>query len=1677
MAGQVISRLTSSGGNDAGVHVISSSFYGICNTAANEKAKVVVISNHNINQIKLVKGMTLNVKFINDNTATEIPTLAIYSNQSNTDAENPTAGIGLTVPYNIYVKEEDTILPLKPKWSAGSIVTFVYDEFRDNEEINHPRWIKINSSNEELIDRVNELDSRTQVAVQEVDMEYASSQSNTETPTSGWETSISTYTPGWYVWQRTKTLNVGSSTPSYSDPICITGRDGTPGPAGASAYQYNLLCSPSALVRNMNVTTPVNVPSTITFSATYAEGSNTPSTYLGYFDVRQTVDGTNWTTLTSGSGQSSITCTPTTAAVAVKCTLSSQADTNIHLDTQTVPIIETGKDGEDAYTAYLTNDNHSFAATDNNAAITASVSSQFIVMKGNTSVTATISTITCWPDTALEDGLTVTWTNNTFTASVSPSLSVTDYPTGGYLYITASAENQNFEKQFSWLLVPAGADGANATNFRSISLYKRVAPNTGNPTRPDNELIYNFNTDTLSPIDNESSNITPTYDGWYRQIPEGSDPCWTIMANALASTTAATDTIAIDDWTSPVMLVKDGEDGLNNATLYLYQRNNSDVEPSLPDEDLTYIFSTGLSPTYQIGNWYGSVSAATITAGDEHYLCWMTTAPAISIDNSVLVTSGSWTDPVVYINPARGISDITEKYLKTTASTGVTTATSGWIIPSTTTPIPNPDATNRYIWNYEITTYTDGDTDETTPHIVATYGIDGQSIYSVIDYYKTTTVASLPTKREIDGGPSGSGENGWMTSSTTTPVPQVNKNNKYLWNYERTEYRNPTSTASTAVRLIGAYGDDGIHPTQFVEQKILWEYDDSDLNTHPAPGDNDEWEDGDVIWESNKFIWARTKIIWSDNNPPTHPHITYTDPILANTYNSISEIAAAASETANDAMDMATSASTSAASAVASASEAFQTASTAVQYAKAAELAASAAVSCANAAHQAAVSAQTSASQAALSASAAALSASAAAESATTAALSAIAAENSAVSAEGSATRAAQEASRASSLAESASSAAASAVTSAQIAADAAITASGSANAAAQSAATAKTAADSALTQVSIIENVAGTLDWISKHGSYTKTTDTTVQEGTIYFKKENNDYIPIINPEGNPSEQELYILDITDSQSNYIMAHLAVTSAGLWILPSAVEEYNTTTDTTPQSGTVYYTRSGSVGNYTYTIVPTPTGNPATQGWYTRATDKATGYKTLLSDSGMSIYDNNGNIVATYGNTIEFNSDRDWSIGTPTAFIYYDASENTLQIGGAGITIGGKTPSKLQTNLYGTCSTSATIATKQVTCLDASELFAGLTITVKFSTANTSTSPTLKVGSLDEKPIWVDNAVTSDSNYLFWNTNATITFTYNGSAWIVIDQPTTYYASCSTSAGTVKKVATCAASVVRKGTTVTVHFTNAHTSSTAATLYITGQSGTAKTIYINGSTVTSTNNNSWIAGEVVAFVFDGQYWYASRGERGEDAISIWVGSDSQTVACGTDRKTTSTSTVTIPFTAYKGNTKIAATISYSSLPSGITQSSNTAGTTSANGSLVLNIASGASLGGTATTYDNVSITLTITANSKTFTKLFTFSKSIMGLTGSQGETGPQGPTGPESIVNISVIAINWTNKTATLQATLRINGEIRTNGVQYNWTKNTETASLSTTSTLILAPTSSNQDPLNATYNCTCEWT
>lgn len=218
--------------------------------------------------------------------------------------------------------------------------------------------------------------------------------------------------------------------------------------------------------------------------------------------------------------------------------------------------------------------------------------------------------------------------------------------------------------------------------------------------------------------------------------------------------------------------------------------------------------------------------------------------------------------------------------------------------------------------------------------------------------------------------------------------------------------------------------------------------------------------------------------------------------------------------------------------------------------------------------------------------------------------------------------------------------AAKSAADAAQSSADAAQT---SANAAQSSATRANSAAHDALTQLSVVQDVAGTLDWIASHGTYTVTTDTSVQPGTVYFALVSGEYVPIVEPTGDPHAQGWYVLDVADSQTDYIMAHLAVTGAGLWVLPSGMGQ-----------------------------AQTPAGAP--------------GYKLLLASSGAYLYDSQGHLVTTYGESIILDSSRPQYIGGEDAYIvFYDSDDDgvpdSIRIGGANVIIGGSTLSEVMASV------------------------------------------------------------------------------------------------------------------------------------------------------------------------------------------------------------------------------------------------------------------------------------------------------------------------------------------------------------------------------------------------------------
>lgn len=155
--------------------------------------------------------------------------------------------------------------------------------------------------------------------------------------------------------------------------------------------------------------------------------------------------------------------------------------------------------------------------------------------------------------------------------------------------------------------------------------------------------------------------------------------------------------------------------------------------------------------------------------------------------------------------PGVSVSGVTNYYLATSQSSGVTRETTGW-----TTSIQTMTSTNQYLWNYEVVTGSDGSTLNTTdPIIIGRYGQDGGSgrgITGITEYY-------LASDQQTGITPSSSG---WTTTvqTTTTMTP-------YLWNYEVITYSSGSPETSSA-RIIGTHGETGTPGIDFSQGKMLY---------------------------------------------------------------------------------------------------------------------------------------------------------------------------------------------------------------------------------------------------------------------------------------------------------------------------------------------------------------------------------------------------------------------------------------------------------------------------------------------------------------------------------------------------------------------------------------------------------------------------------------------------------------------------------------------------------------------------------------------------------------------------------------------------------------------------------------------------------------------------------------
>lgn len=119
----------------------------------------------------------------------------------------------------------------------------------------------------------------------------------------------------------------------------------------------------------------------------------------------------------------------------------------------------------------------------------------------------------------------------------------------------------------------------------------------------------------------------------------------------------------------------------------------------------------------------------------------------VSLDNGGIVIHKSFTFGIAYTGATgaagaagKGITNVTNYFLSTSASSGVTTSTAGW----STTPAATT-TTNRYLWCYQRITYTDNTTSDTTPAIIGTHGATGATGASGADAITLTITSSNGT--------------------------------------------------------------------------------------------------------------------------------------------------------------------------------------------------------------------------------------------------------------------------------------------------------------------------------------------------------------------------------------------------------------------------------------------------------------------------------------------------------------------------------------------------------------------------------------------------------------------------------------------------------------------------------------------------------------------------------------------------------------------------------------------------------------------------------------------------------------------------------------------------------------------------------------------------------------------
>lgn len=293
--------------------------------------------------------------------------------------------------------------------------------------------------------------------------------------------------------------------------------------------------------------------------------------------------------------------------------------------------------------------------------------------------------------------------------------------------------------------IPVVSDGQTGTNGRGVSsiveYYLASSSSSGVTTSTagwattiptitaTNKYLWNY--EVIQYTDNTSSEpTTPKIIGAYGNTGNAGKGIKSTAITYQASSSGTT--TPTGTWATTIPSVSANQ-FLWTRTVITYTDNTTSTSYSIGKMGATGATgNTGKGIASTAITYQASTSGTTVPTGT-----WSTSIPSVTANQFLWTrTVITYTDNTASTSYAigkmgatgatgatgNGISGITNYYLATASASGVTTSTSGW-----TTTVQTLTATNKYLWNYEVVTYTNGNSYTSTPVIIGAYGDKGQT--------------------------------------------------------------------------------------------------------------------------------------------------------------------------------------------------------------------------------------------------------------------------------------------------------------------------------------------------------------------------------------------------------------------------------------------------------------------------------------------------------------------------------------------------------------------------------------------------------------------------------------------------------------------------------------------------------------------------------------------------------------------------------------------------------------------------------------------------------------------------------------------------------------------------------------------------------------------------------------